>query len=233
MRVFDSRVEPYKPTPIRQLFARNHKQLVPISLTNVEQLAEEENLSDFDLDANDPQDQDTRTVVSCTDKHQLKNQKLENDDDDEDDDVDIEKENESELFTKKTKIASVDVKSKARSDRKRKLEDIEILENTENAPHFVVTLDGVDPSKFLRKKQRRNVVTNKVPLSPDVSKFELDELEELSTKEICQTDEAEEIIEEEMMDESMDEKIQERCRYWPACKRGDNCEYHHPTIPCK
>lgn len=29
------------------------------------------------------------------------------------------------------------------------------------------------------------------------------------------------------------EKINERCRYWPACKNGDKCNYHHPTVTCK
>jgi len=28
-------------------------------------------------------------------------------------------------------------------------------------------------------------------------------------------------------------KIPERCRYWPNCKNGDICPYHHPSIPCK
>ena len=25
----------------------------------------------------------------------------------------------------------------------------------------------------------------------------------------------------------------ERCRFWPNCKNGDSCTYHHPTVPCK
>lgn len=29
------------------------------------------------------------------------------------------------------------------------------------------------------------------------------------------------------------EKVPERCKYWPACKNGDECVYHHPTLPCK
>ena len=28
-------------------------------------------------------------------------------------------------------------------------------------------------------------------------------------------------------------KVPERCRYWPNCKNGDICPYHHPSIPCK
>ncbi|KAM4853443.1 zinc finger CCCH domain-containing protein 14 isoform 1-T1 [Thomomys bottae] len=29
------------------------------------------------------------------------------------------------------------------------------------------------------------------------------------------------------------EKLLERCKYWPACKNGDECAYHHPVAPCK
>uniref|UniRef100_A0A672TT76 Zinc finger CCCH domain-containing protein 14 n=1 Tax=Strigops habroptila TaxID=2489341 RepID=A0A672TT76_STRHB len=29
------------------------------------------------------------------------------------------------------------------------------------------------------------------------------------------------------------EKVLERCKYWPACKNGDECVFHHPTLPCK
>ena len=29
------------------------------------------------------------------------------------------------------------------------------------------------------------------------------------------------------------EKLLEHCKYWPACKNGDECAYHHPMSPCK
>ncbi|CAI9158460.1 unnamed protein product [Rangifer tarandus platyrhynchus] len=29
------------------------------------------------------------------------------------------------------------------------------------------------------------------------------------------------------------EKLLKRCKYWPACKNGDECAYHHPVSPCK
>ncbi|XP_052594687.1 zinc finger CCCH domain-containing protein 14 isoform X6 [Peromyscus californicus insignis] len=40
----------------------------------------------------------------------------------------------------------------------------------------------------------------------------------------------------EMTDLSMaqkPEKLLERCKYWPTCKNGDECVYHHPISPCK
>lgn len=29
------------------------------------------------------------------------------------------------------------------------------------------------------------------------------------------------------------EKVPERCKYWPACKNGDECAFHHPMLSCK
>ncbi|KAG8229363.1 hypothetical protein J437_LFUL009678 [Ladona fulva] len=34
-------------------------------------------------------------------------------------------------------------------------------------------------------------------------------------------------------DLSMKAKNIERCRFWPACRSGERCEFHHPTTPCK
>ncbi|XP_028633089.1 zinc finger CCCH domain-containing protein 14 isoform X4 [Grammomys surdaster] len=45
-----------------------------------------------------------------------------------------------------------------------------------------------------------------------------------------------EMSQAEMTDLSMaqkPEKLLERCKYWPACKNGDECVYHHPISPCK
>ncbi|TRY88473.1 hypothetical protein DNTS_005154 [Danionella cerebrum] len=29
------------------------------------------------------------------------------------------------------------------------------------------------------------------------------------------------------------QKLSERCRFWPTCKSGDECPYHHPNTKCK
>lgn len=29
------------------------------------------------------------------------------------------------------------------------------------------------------------------------------------------------------------QKVVERCKFWPVCKSGDECMYHHPTTKCK
>ncbi|XP_029352037.1 zinc finger CCCH domain-containing protein 14 isoform X2 [Echeneis naucrates] len=39
-----------------------------------------------------------------------------------------------------------------------------------------------------------------------------------------------------MMDEDIPlkkQKVMERCKFWPVCKTGDECLYHHPTTQCK
>ncbi|CAJ1078103.1 zinc finger CCCH domain-containing protein 14 isoform X2 [Xyrichtys novacula] len=32
---------------------------------------------------------------------------------------------------------------------------------------------------------------------------------------------------------SKKQKVMERCKFWPVCKSGDECLYHHPTAQCK
>ena len=29
------------------------------------------------------------------------------------------------------------------------------------------------------------------------------------------------------------EPLTERCKFWPNCKLGDKCDFHHPSLPCK
>lgn len=44
--------------------------------------------------------------------------------------------------------------------------------------------------------------------------------------------EGEEQMEEEPVQVKR-QKVLERCKFWPACKSGDECVYHHPTTQCK
>ncbi|XP_043774926.1 zinc finger CCCH domain-containing protein 14 isoform X4 [Cervus elaphus] len=37
----------------------------------------------------------------------------------------------------------------------------------------------------------------------------------------------------ELSEAQKPEKLLERCKYWPACRNGDACAYHHPVSPCK
>ena len=29
------------------------------------------------------------------------------------------------------------------------------------------------------------------------------------------------------------EPVTERCKFWPNCKLGEKCDFHHPSLPCK
>lgn len=82
------------------------------------------------------------------------------------------------------------------------------------SPHFIVTLDGVNRNTFKRKFEENSI-----------DSMEEDEEEE-EDKNVLQTDETNTSPEKKL-------KLNERCKYWPACKNSDHCLYHHPTVPCK
>lgn len=54
------------------------------------------------------------------------------------------------------------------------------------------------------------------PLADDAMDFEMEEMEE-----------------EEGAVPLKRQKAMERCKFWPVCKSGDECSYHHPTTQCK
>lgn len=33
--------------------------------------------------------------------------------------------------------------------------------------------------------------------------------------------------------EGKSSQIMERCRFWPACANGNDCQFVHPSVPCK
>lgn len=104
------------------------------------------------------------------------------------------------------------------------------------SPKFIVTLDGV-PSP----------VGNFVDFE-----MEMDEVRPLPREELIENNgqakvsvlqrlQGNPMVEDEIMDyEEMDcenvptkkQKVMERCKFWPACKSGDECPYHHPTTQC-
>ena len=44
-------------------------------------------------------------------------------------------------------------------------------------------------------------------------------------------------VEAEPMEETASDmkatSVLERCRFWPACANGNDCQYIHPSTPCK
>ncbi|XP_064847806.1 zinc finger CCCH domain-containing protein 14 isoform X4 [Oncorhynchus masou masou] len=114
------------------------------------------------------------------------------------------------------------------------------------SPKFIVTLDGVpsplgnlgdcdmeaddsypkpakttmpEPSIHLGTKPKLSIHhrLQGEPQYPDVSELGMETEEE----------------EEEEAGPVKRQKVLERCKFWPVCKSGDECVYHHPTTQCK
>lgn len=88
---------------------------------------------------------------------------------------------------------------------------------------FVVTLDGIDPTTLKRK---RKMCETPMEVDSDETCYPRVCLN-TSTRDFVPLDnDAVSPVEKKL-------KINEKCRYWPACKNGDLCNYHHPTTTCK
>ncbi|XP_056283393.1 zinc finger CCCH domain-containing protein 14 isoform X2 [Pseudoliparis swirei] len=108
------------------------------------------------------------------------------------------------------------------------------------SPKFIVTLDGV-PSPlgnlaecemeldYVRPPSKVAEATAHVNRDPKVST-----LHRLQGRVTSPEDD---MMEVEMAEEGAvslkKRKVTERCRFWPVCKSGDECLYHHPTTQCK
>lgn len=110
-----------------------------------------------------------------------------------------------------------------------------------SSPKFIVTLDGV-PSPL------GNFTDCDLEMMDDVrpptkehegiiqgnSQAKVSVLQRLDGEHPMHEDDM--VDYEEMDDENVPlkrQKVMERCKFWPACKIGDQCLYHHPTAQCK
>ncbi|XP_042208711.1 zinc finger CCCH domain-containing protein 14-like isoform X2 [Homarus americanus] len=118
------------------------------------------------------------------------------------------------------------------------------VENTK----FIVTLEGVDTGVFSVKDDLRSRLGS--PPAPTdslevVEEYieeveELEEEEEETTIEICR-ETIQPVVGHSAGVKSrlkgvasvMSGSNKERCRFWPLCKAGESCPYHHPTVQCK
>ncbi|KAJ9579540.1 hypothetical protein L9F63_004799, partial [Diploptera punctata] len=113
------------------------------------------------------------------------------------------------------------------------------LQRTES-PQFVVTLDGLDPMIFnARKKQKAATTIIVSSPNPEVQYEEKEKesnevaeqpKEKRSTSPILFVKPASPDTSGTVSDNL--KKVNERCKYWPACRSGDKCDYVHPTVPC-
>ncbi|NWI84994.1 ZC3HE protein, partial [Pitta sordida] len=105
------------------------------------------------------------------------------------------------------------------------------------SPKFIVTLDGVpSPPGYLSDQEEEDTcvmeglkpVTQSLCASKGLKGLRVQQMQIVNRQlEDCDVDM------EELNMLQKQEKVLERCKYWPACKNGDECVYHHPTLPCK
>ncbi|CAL8312981.1 unnamed protein product [Lota lota] len=107
------------------------------------------------------------------------------------------------------------------------------------SPKFIVTLDGV-PSPLGNMADCDMELESPRP-SPVSSRLGLQAkgsvLQRLQGGFNMADDDGMEVDDEEEEDGATvpqkRQKVLERCRFWPVCKSGDECPYHHPTTQCK
>uniref|UniRef100_A0A8C3RRQ9 Zinc finger CCCH domain-containing protein 14 n=1 Tax=Chelydra serpentina TaxID=8475 RepID=A0A8C3RRQ9_CHESE len=105
------------------------------------------------------------------------------------------------------------------------------------SPKFIVTLDGVpSPPGYISDQEEEEIcvtegvkpVTQNAAANKGLKSFQAQQMQIISRQL-----ESPYVEMEELTVPQKQEKVLERCKYWPACKNGDECAYHHPTLPCK
>ncbi|KAM6360134.1 zinc finger CCCH domain-containing protein 14 isoform 4-T8 [Alca torda] len=105
------------------------------------------------------------------------------------------------------------------------------------SPKFIVTLDGVpSPPGYLSDQEEEDLciteglkpVTQNMCVGKGLKGLRAQQMQ-IVTRQLDSCD----VDMEQLNVLQKQEKVLERCKYWPACKNGDECVYHHPTLPCK
>lgn len=108
------------------------------------------------------------------------------------------------------------------------------------SPKFIVTLDGV-PSPLGNmadcdmelESPRPPPVSSRLGLQAKVSVLQrLQGGFNMADDDSMEVDGDEEEEDDATVPQKR-QKVPERCRFWPVCKSGDECPYHHPTTQCK
>ncbi|XP_061854252.1 zinc finger CCCH domain-containing protein 14 isoform X3 [Colius striatus] len=105
------------------------------------------------------------------------------------------------------------------------------------SPKFIVTLDGVpSPPGYLSDQEEEDICITE-GLKPGAQNMcpskGLKGLRAQQMQIVTRQLESCDVDMEQLNVLQKQEKVLERCKYWPACKNGDECVYHHPTLPCK
>ncbi|XP_047243055.1 zinc finger CCCH domain-containing protein 14 [Girardinichthys multiradiatus] len=110
-----------------------------------------------------------------------------------------------------------------------------------SSPKFIVTLDGV-PSplgNLIDGDMELDDVRplTKVTEAPGQPIYREPKVSVLDRLQGVVTSSEDGRMDVEMADEDdipiKKQKVMERCKFWPVCKSGDECIYHHPTAQCK
>ncbi|XP_074145891.1 zinc finger CCCH domain-containing protein 14 isoform X4 [Sminthopsis crassicaudata] len=104
------------------------------------------------------------------------------------------------------------------------------------SPKFIVTLDGVpSPPGYMSDQEEEDICFEGMkPINQTASTIKglkglRPQQSQLMSRQLDDPD----VEMSELSITQKPEKLPERCKYWPACKNGDECAYHHPTSSCK
>ncbi|KAG1938419.1 zinc finger CCCH domain-containing protein 14 [Pimephales promelas] len=106
-----------------------------------------------------------------------------------------------------------------------------------SSPKFIVTLDGV-PSPLANRTDQEMEPEDEFNTTSDLpenNRPKPDIRLRLGTDFLNSGDGERDEVEDMDVEpvQAKRQKLPERCKFWPACKSGDDCLYHHPNTQCK
>lgn len=102
------------------------------------------------------------------------------------------------------------------------LDDSDVDTNRNTKQKFIVTLDGIEKTKF---KNLEHTETSKSRRTPSPIIFDKSTTTIKSKSNIPDKLPA--------VHPPLSIKNKEKCKYWPNCRQGEKCEFVHPAAPCK
>ncbi|XP_042359199.1 zinc finger CCCH domain-containing protein 14 isoform X2 [Plectropomus leopardus] len=108
------------------------------------------------------------------------------------------------------------------------------------SPKFIVTLDGVPSPLGNLTDCEMELDDVRPPTKVTEASVHVSREPKLSVLQRLQgglPSSEDDVMDYEMAEEDAvplkKQKVMERCKFWPVCKSGDECLYHHPTTQCK
>ncbi|XP_975630.1 zinc finger CCCH domain-containing protein 14 isoform X2 [Tribolium castaneum] len=103
------------------------------------------------------------------------------------------------------------------------------VENGKVKQQFIVTLDGIERTKYkdLANEEPKPSVKSRLDKKKSPSPIIFDKVENTIKGKPNIPDKL------PLIHASPAVKNKERCKYWPSCRQGDKCEFVHPTTTCE